>query len=411
MPKVKFYKILEKELRRLDTVGVAKRKEIVIDKFSSRFAVISGKKYLVFNSNDYLGLRLTQEIKRAEHKATQKYGTGPGAVRFISGTLKVHVDLEAALAKFHKRQASAVFSSAFAANLGVMTAIVKGPGQDTLVKSPVIVISDELNHRSIIDSIRLSGISSEQKAVYKHLDYENLAEVVKNNIGKFPRAVVITDGVFSMLGHYADLAKIRKIIDKYQTKYKEGILLVVDDSHGIAAFGKTGRGTQEVTGSQADIMTGTLGKGLGTDGGYVVADKVFIDYLKETAATYIYSNSISPGTSGAALSALQLIDSAKGKKLLSKSFTNVLLFKRLIIKAGFTLAADSIHPIQAILIGEPQETQMLAKSLYQNNILVTSLSYPVVPKGQDELRVQISAAHSSADIRKFVQVLAPYKRR
>ncbi len=404
-----FYNLLEQELARLDAAHVTKREETVIEGFSGRYALINDKKYLVFNSNDYLGLRLNPTLKRAEHAASKKYGTGPGAVRFISGSLKIHQELETALAAFHEREAALIISSAFAANLAVLTSLVRGPGQETLVNSPVLVISDALNHRSIVDGIRLSQVPSENKAIFRHLEYAHLDEILTQNQGKFPRCIIVTDGIFSMLGQYADLAVMRSLVDKHRSAYPQGIILIMDDCHGIAAFGPTGHGTEEVTGARSDILVGTLGKGLGTDGGYIVGDKIFIDYLRESAATYIYSNPISPGTAGAAMAALGLLTSPKGLRLLSRSSKNIKLFKRLITKAGFTLAADSVHPIQPILIGDAAKTQSLAKGLFTSGFLATPLSYPVVSKGQDEIRVQISATHTPADIRSFVSTLSSLK--
>ena len=400
-----FAKLLTSELNRIDSAHVSKRLETVIEGFSGHKAIINGKKHLIFNSNDYLGLRLHPQLKKAEHRVSQKFGTGPGAVRFISGSLKIHRDLEAALAMFHGREEGLVISSAFAANLAVLTSAVRGPGQETFICSPVLVVSDELNHRSIVDGVRLAQVPSENKAIYRHLDYSHLDEILAANSKKFSRALVITDGVFSMLGHVADLAFIRAIIDKHQSKYSQGILFIVDDCHGVGVMGKTGRGTQEVTNGEADILVGTLGKALGADGGYVVADKIFIDYLREAAATYVYSNSISPGTAGAALSAIRILSSREGINLITKSRRNTEFFKSLMIKAGFVFAADSIHPIQPILIGDPEKTQTLTRKLLQAGILVTPISYPVVPRGRDEIRVQISASHTKNDIGIFVKTI------
>jgi glycine C-acetyltransferase len=401
----KFNPLLESELSRLDAAHVTKRREIIIDGFSGSKALINHQKYLIFNSNDYLGLRLHSVLKKADHQATRKYGTGPGAVRFISGSLRVHHDLETALAKFHGRQAAMVISSAFAANLAVLTSLVRGSGTETLISSPVLVMSDELNHRSIVDGLRLAQVPSDRKAIYRHLDYAHLDSLLSDYVGKFPRVIIVTDGVFSMLGQVADLAFIRAIINKYESRYPEGIVLVVDDCHGIAAFGPTGRGTEEVSGARADILVGTLGKGLGSDGGYIVGSQLIIDYLRETASTYIYSNSISPGSAASALAAIQLIESKSGTALLVKSAANIKLFKALMLKAGFVFAADSVHPIQPILIGDTAKTQTLSARLYDLGFLVTPISYPVVPRGRDELRVQISSAHTSTDIKKFVRAL------
>src|SRR3989338_2261697 len=401
-----FYKILQNELKRIDHAKVAKRQEKVIESFTgSHFpsAVINGKKYSIFNSNDYLGLRFAAKLRQAEEKASRKYGTGPGAVRFISGTFSLYKELEEAVAVFHSRPAGMVVSSAFAANLAVIACMRKGQSKDSLVGADTLIISDELNHRSIIDGIRVAGLAKEQKQIYQHFDYQSLEKILKENIGKFKRVLVITDGIFSMLGESANIGKLEKICRKFDSEYNEGVFLITDDSHGVGAFGKTGRGAEEATGGKSDLLIGTFGKAFGSDGGYVVTDKIIIDYLRESASTYIYSNSISPGTAGSALAAIKLVDSATGRKLLKRLNQNIALFKNLMIKSGFIFAADSIHPIQPVLVADPVKTKALTDRLFGMGILVTNINYPVVPKGKDEIRVQISAAHSKKDIEKFVQ--------
>jgi len=208
-----------------------------------------------------------------------------------------------------------------------------------------------------------------------------------------------------MLGEYQDLKALRQVTDEFDTQFEQGVLVVVDDAHGVAAFGATGRGTEEVTGGKADVLIGTFGKGLGADGGYVVGDKIVIDYLRESAATYIYSNSISPGTAGAALAAVKLLDQSEGQQLLQQSKSNISLFKQLMAEAGFQFAADSVHPIQPLLVGDTAKTKQLKEKLFEAGMLVTNINYPVVPKGRDEIRLQISAAQTDEDIRYLVETL------
>lgn len=401
-----FFKILQKEVARIDAASVTKRKEHLIESFTkeaSPKAIIDGKPYRIFNSNDYLGLRHHRKLKKAEHQMTELCGTGPGAVRFISGSFQVHRDLEKALAAFHGQDDAMVFSSAFATNLAVLFSLIKGQSKDSLLQSEALVISDELNHRSIIDGIRLANLPNNQKAIFKHLDPQSLEEILEKNVKKFKRALVITDGVFSMLGEYQDLKKLRRVINRYDKLYPEGVLLVVDDCHGVAAFGETGRGTEEVSGARADVLIGTLGKGLGADGGYVVAKQAVIDYLRESAATYIYSNSISPGTAAAALMAVQLIDTQTGTKLLKRLADNLAFIKKELLALGFQFAAESIHPIQAILIGDTAKTKALTQKMFKRGFILTNINYPVVPKGKDEIRVQISASHNKTDLKAFLQ--------
>jgi len=405
MSKKVFFETLKKELSRIEKAKTAKRFEKVIEGFTkgpSPQALIDAKPYRVFNSNDYLGLRFHPKLKEAEHVASEEFGTGPGAVRFISGTLKVHRDLEKAIASFHGRDDCIVFSSAFAANMAVLFCLIKGQAADSAVGGNTLVISDALNHRSIIDGIRVANLPKEQRAIFNHLDLNDLDRILTEKKGAFQRVVIVTDGIFSMLGEAQDINKMRQVIDQRDADFAEGIWLVVDDAHGVGAFGQSGRGVEEVFGAKADLLVGTLGKAFGADGGYVTADQVVIDYLRESAATYIYSNSISPGTAGAALASIQLVEGAEGKELLAKLVQNRESFQKQMIHAGCIFAADSIHPIQPVLLGDAAKTTLFKEALFEGGILVTNINYPVVPKGRDEIRVQISAAHTKEDLDAFV---------
>jgi len=405
---MKLKKILLDEIKRIDDSKTSKRNELVIEGFKkgegSPKVLIKGKSYAIFNSNDYMGLRFNQDVRKAEEKASEKYGSGPGAVRFISGTMDIHVELEKALAKFHDREDAMIFSSAFAVNMAVIHCFIKGQSKDSLVSSDTLVVSDALNHRSIIDGVRVAGLPKENKAIFKHMDMDDLKLVLEENKGKFARVVVVTDGIFSMLGEFQDLKKMHNVIEKFQDDYEEGIISIVDDSHGVASFGLTGRGCEEATNSKADLLIATMGKGFGVDGGYVVADKVYIDYLRESAATYIYSNPIAPGTAGAALESVNIMNS-KGKDMIKKLNENIVYFQKKVEEIGFKFAAPSCHAIQPILIGDPVKTRALVDGLFEEGIIVTNISYPVVPKGSDEIRVQLSAIHTKADIDEFLQKL------
>jgi len=406
MSRKNFFSVLSKEIERIDKAKTSKRFEKIIDGFTkekSPKAIINKKKYQVFNSNDYLGLRHHPLLKKAEQKASKIYGTGPGAVRFISGSLKIHRDIEKALAKFHKKDDAMVFSSSFATNLAVLYCLISGQNKDSLVDANVIVISDALNHRSIINGIRIANLPKEQRTIFRHMDTGHLSQILEANKNKYKRALVVTDGVFSMLGEYQKLKEIRNIIDRYDGQYENGVLLVVDDAHGVGIAGKTGRGIEEIEGVKADVLIGTFGKAFGADGGYVVASQTIIDYLRESAATYIYSNSIPPGTAGAVLKSIEILDKTAGKKLLKNSKENVAYFKKQMKKVGYQFATDSSHPIQPVLIGDPIKTSDLVGKLFKKNIIVTNISFPVVPKGRDEIRVQISAVHTKKDIDQLVK--------
>jgi glycine C-acetyltransferase len=199
------------------------------------------------------------------------------------------------------------------------------------------------------------------------------------------------------------LAALNKAISQHQNDFEEGIISIVDDSHGVASFGKSGRGCEDYCNAKADLLIGTLGKGFGVDGGYVTGDGIFIDYLRESAATYIYSNPIGAGTAAAALEAIKILDSPEGKNLIMRLNENISHFKEGMKKAGFIFAADSKHAIQPVLIADPVKTRALTDELFKEGIIVTNISYPIVPKGKDEIRVQISAAHTKKDLDECIE--------
>lgn len=405
MTTINFLRILNEEVKQLDKTKTSKRNEKIICGFTKEKpprAIINKKKYFIFNSNDYLSLRFNHLLKQAEEKGTDEYGTGPGAVRFISGTLKVHIDLEKAIAFFHRKESAIVFSSAFAANQGVIFPLIIGQRKNTFINDKVLVISDELNHRSIIDAIRLAKIPKEQKAIFPHMNIKALETIIKENIHRFDRVLIITDGVFSMLGEIQKLKDIVNIKKLYDKKFKNGILIIVDDAHGVGVLGKNGRGTEEIENTDVDLIIGTFGKALGTDGGYVVGPKVIIDYLKESAATYIYSNNLTPGTASASLKALTILQSKRGEMIRKRLKNNIDYFKKLSKEYQIPMAAESIHPIQPILIGSSEKAKNISQKLFEKGFLITPISYPVVPAGRDEIRIQINANHTQEIIKKLV---------
>jgi len=409
MAQANFFALLKAEVKRIDKAGSTKRKEKIIEKFTKETpprALIGKKKYFIFNSNDYLSLKYHPSLRTGEEKASALFGTGPGAVRFISGSLKVHRELELATAKFHGRDDAIVYSSAFAANQGAVYPLIAPQVKTSLVQDRVLVISDALNHRSIIDGIRLANLPKEQRAVFKHLDFSDLENLIKAAVNKFDRVVIITDGVFSMLGELQNLKQISKLKTAYDKKFPNGILLIVDDAHGIGAVGDRGRGVEEVFGVKADLLIGTYGKALGSDGGYVTGNQTIIDYLRESSATYIYSNSVSPGTAGASLAALKLLQSKTGQAILKKLKANLAYFKKVAARAKIPFAAESVHPVQPVLIGETLKTKALVAKLFAAGFLTTAISYPVVSLGRDEIRVQINANHTFRAIDQLVTALS-----
>jgi glycine C-acetyltransferase len=350
------------------------------------------------NSNGYLGLSLRPEIIAAEHEAVRRFGTGPGAVRFISGTWGPHPALERALARFHGREAAMLFSSAYATVMGVLP---------PLITADTAIISDELNHNSIINAIRLAR--PRERQVYRHLDLTELEARLREAAGSCKRAIIVTDGIFSMRGDHAPLAEIDAIARKHDAAFPENVLVVVDDSHGVGAFGVTGRGTEERTGAAADILIGTLGKAFGVNGGYLVASNAVIDYVRETAPLYIYSNPISPGEAVAAATAVALVDSPVGRDLLKHLGEAARRFRDGLTRLGFeTITGD--HPIVPLVLRDTPRTAALVQHLREHGVLATGLAFPVVPRGSEEIRFQICADHTAADIDDVLQILRAFRR-
>jgi glycine C-acetyltransferase len=353
--------------------------------------------FLRMNSNSYLGLSLHPLVIKAEAEAVEKYGTGPGAVRFISGTYQPHKVLETRLAEFHGRESAMLFSAAYATTMGVLPQFIS---ENTLV------VSDELNHSCIINAIRLSHPA--RKEVYAHANIDALDKILAANQGLFKRVCVVTDGIFSMRGDHAQIDKINAICKRHEVGYEEGVISIVDDSHGVGAFGASGRGTEEVTGGKADILIATLGKSLGVNGGYVAASSVVINYLRETSPFYIYSNPITPAEATASLAALNILDSHEGLQLLEKLRDFSAFLRAGLERLGYeTLLGE--HPIVPIFVRDTNKTSALVAHLFAQNILVTGLNYPVVPKDEQEIRLQVSADHTDRDLKFLLDKLAEFK--
>ena len=407
MSVIKLEHVLAEKLDELKEKGALKGKEMVITgvkpaehKKGPRY-FIEGRgetEFLRMNSNSYLGMSLRREIIEAEEEASKKYGVGPGAVRFISGTYLPHIELEKKLAQFHNRESAMIFSSAYAAVMGILS---------PLIDNETIVISDELNHNCIINAIRLSR--PKIREIYKHLDMTDLEDRIKNAIGKGRRVIIVTDGIFSMRGDYAPLDIIAEIAKKYDPEFEEGIITVVDDSHGIGAFGKTGRGTEEYTDAKGiDIIVATLGKALGVNGGYLAANSTIINFLRETAPFYIYSNPITPSEAHSSMKALDMLDSERGIQLLENMRKLTKRFEKGLVDLGYEII-ESEHPVVPLMIRDTKRTSELVQYLTEHGILATGLNYPVVPKGDEEIRFQVSAEHTEYDIDYVLEILREFK--
>lgn len=357
----------------------------------------SAKPFLRMNSNGYLGLSLRAEVIAAEEQAARRYGTGPGAVRFISGTWSPHVALEHRLAAFHDREAAMLFSSAYAAVMGTLV---------PLITDHTAVISDALNHSCIINAIALARPA--EKRIFRHLDMAELESHLEAASARCSRAIIVTDGVFSMRGDHAPLARIIELAAAYDGAFAENVIVAVDDSHGAGVFGATGRGTEEVEHSaRADLLIATLGKAFGVNGGYAVAERPVIRYLRETSPFYIYSNPITPAEAEAAIAAVDLVASSEGAKRLDHLRAMSARFRAGLAKQGLeTLGGE--HPIVPLFIRDTERTSRLVAHLKAHGILVTGLNFPVVPKGEEEIRFQISADHTEADIDEALAALAAF---
>lgn len=398
--------VLSDRVKQLEEEGRAKGKEKVITGITSpkngkgpRY-ILEGygeKEFLRMNSNAYLGLALRSDMIEAEEEGAREFGVGPGAVRFINGTYKPHLELEKKLAEFHSREEGMIFSSAYATSLGVIY---------PLTTKETILISDELNHNCIINAIRLG--KPEAKEIYSHNNMEELEEALERSVGKGKRALVVTDGIFSMRGDNAPLDKLVEICEKYNDRFEEGVISIVDDSHGVGAFGASGRGVEEYTGTKVDILIGTLGKAFGVNGGYVVSSSDVITYLRETAPTYVYSNPITASEAEAAKKAIDIVNSEEGKKILEHLRAMTRRFENGLKDAGFE-TIEGEHPVVPLMVRDTLKTKKMVAYLNENGILATGLSYPVVPTGDEEIRFQIAADHTKKDIDYVLNVLKNYK--
>ncbi|MEQ9569300.1 MAG: aminotransferase class I/II-fold pyridoxal phosphate-dependent enzyme [Longimicrobiales bacterium] len=406
MPMDRLTAVLDAHVADLESAGTAKGAEAVVTRVlpaangrGPRFHLEGHgtKEFVRMNSNSYLGLGLHPAVIDAEEAGSRAYGAGPGAVRFISGTYDAHTELEATLAAFHDREAAMAFSSAYAT---VVSTIVP------LVTDETVLISDELNHNCIINAMRLAR--PQAKAIYGHNDVDGLAEALEKHAGSARRALVVTDGIFSMRGDHAPLAEIVEVCRRFDERYPENVVLIVDDSHGVGAFGETGRGTEEHTGSgPADVLVGTLGKAFGVNGGYVTGPASLVRFLRESSPMYIYSNPITPGEARAARKAVSVVDSPEGRQLLSRLRALTRRFEEGLSRVGIETIPGP-HPVVPLMIRDTARTRDLVRYLFDHGVLVTGLAYPVVPRGDEEIRTQINADHTEADIDHVLDLLAAY---
>ena len=341
--------------------------------------IVDGKKVLNFCSNNYLGLANHPKLQEAAQTAIKKYGVGPAAVRTIAGTMDLHNELEERIAKFKGAEAAITFQSGFAANLGTIQA---------LVDKKDVIFSDELNHASIIDGCRLSGARIVR---YAHCDPNHLEQVIKENEDTYQKAIIITDGVFSMDGDIAPLDRLQEIAEGYD------ILLAVDDAHGEGVLGKGGRGIVDHFNlrGKVDIEIGTFSKAFGVIGGVVSGNAIIIDWLKQRGRPFLFSSAMTPPDVAACIAAVDILESST--EYVDKLWKNAEYFKSEMSKNGFDIG-HSATPITPIMLGDAPLAQKMSKDLFENGIFATPIGYPTVPKGKARIRVMISAAHSQEDL-------------
>lgn len=381
----KLQDILKAELQSIREQSLYKE-ERIIESPQGREITVAGQRVLNFCSNNYLGLSGTDGIREASDAALAEWGFGLASVRFICGTQTIHKDLEAATAQFLGTEDSILYSSCFMANVGLFQTFF-GPDD--------AIISDELNHASIIDAVRLT---KSERLIYKHMDMADL-EAKLQSVADKRLKVIATDGVFSMDGHIAPLAEICDLAEKYEA------LVMVDDAHATGVLGEHGKGTPEYTGTtdRVDFLTGTYGKALGGAGGaFIAAKKEIVEYLRQRSRTYLFSNAMEVGTAGASLYALRFVQ--EQPQVRQKLLDNTKLFRSSMQAAGFTVG-DSAHPITPVMFDEKAALETAA-ALFKRGIYVVGFSFPVVPKGKARIRVQISAAHTEDDIQKLVAAFA-----
>ncbi len=367
------------ELESIRSQSLWKTERPILSPQSAHIQVTGHRQVLNFCANNYLGLADHPELLEAAKEALDSHGLGMASVRFICGTTDLHTRLEARIANYVQMEDAILYAACFDANGGVF---------EPLFGEQDAIISDALNHASIIDGIRLCKAARFRYANGDMADLE--AQLQKAQSEKRRRVVIVTDGVFSMDGYFAKLGEIRKLADSY------GALIMVDDCHATGFTGPQGRGTPARAGIKVDILTGTLGKALGgSAGGYIAAAKPIVDLMRQRSRPYLFSNALPPPIVAAAIKAIDLAEA--GDDLRAKLVANAKRFRSGMSLAGFKLL-EGEHPIIPVMLGDAKVAQEMAAKLYERGIYVTGFFFPVVPQGKARIRTQMSAAHSTEDI-------------
>jgi glycine C-acetyltransferase len=351
-------------------------------------AIFDGQEVINLSSNNYLGLTTHPKLRRAAIDAARKYGVGSGAVRTIAGTMKIHMELEEQIARFKQAEACVVFQSGFTANAGTVSAIL---GKNDLI------ISDELNHASIIDGCRLSRA---EIRVFKHKDIADCERVLKETENWNGKKLLITDGVFSMDGDIANLPALCDLAEKYNC------IMMVDDAHASGVLGSRGRGTIDHFGchGRVDIQVGTLSKAIGSIGGYICGSRDLIEFLYQRGRPFLFSTSHPPSVTATCQAAFELLDSEAGDRLIKKLWSNTKFFKRKLKKLGFD-TGKSETPITPIMVGDAAKAFEFSRELFAEGVFAGALGYPTVPEGKARLRTIITAAHKRADLERALEII------
>lgn len=407
MPEENLDRSLMQEVEALRAEGRAKDPERIIvgymppsgDKGPRYILKGVDREFIRMNSNSYLSLSDHPMLIDAADQATKEFGVGPGAVRFIDGTFSYHVALEERVARFVNKPAAKIFNSAYTSNCGLALAVSNRQTH---------WIGDELNHNSIIRAMRIANVPGDRKGIYQHNNMDALKKCLDEIPEDVERVIIIFDGVFSMRGDYAPIDRIKKTAEPYDGKFKDGIITVVDDSHGLGAYGKTGRGTAEYTGAQPDVIVGTFGKAFGVNGGFVAASEAIIEAIRQKADTYIYTNPLGVADCAAAIRALDICDSPEGLERLKNLNERVKQFRQGIASLGLE-SIPGPHAVVPLMVRDTAKTHRMVQHLFDNGVLVVGLTFPVVPRGDETIRFQLNAAHTKADIEYVLDVLSEIK--
>jgi len=376
--------VLQQELEQIEKDGLYKRERIITSPQGADIKVSTGQEVINFCANNYLGLSSDPRVIEASKQALDKHGYGMSSVRFICGTQDVHKELEAKLSSFLGAEDTILYAAAFDANGGVF---------EPLFNDQDAIISDELNHASIIDGVRLCKA---KRFRYKHNDMADLEAQLQQAEGCRHR-IIVTDGAFSMDGTIAQLDKICDLADKYEA------LVMIDESHCSGFMGKNGRGTHEHYDvmDRIDIITGTLGKALGgASGGFTAGRKEIIDMLRQRSRPYLFSNTLAPGIAGASVAVLDMLNETTA--LRDKLEYNTMYFRKKMTEAGFDIK-EGIHPIVPVMLYDAKLAQEFAAKMLDEGIYVIGFYYPVVPQGKARIRVQLSAAHEQHHLDKAIE--------